>query len=181
MDRHNRPYKCDFINCAHTTGFGSKGELKRHIDGVHKQPNLSCPVAGCLYSCSRKDNLRDHMNRRHQDRIHERPSTLERDFNSPARNQDISHTDTNRMESPVGVTVREPRKRKRTHEGALSLRSVRSANGEFHGLQEENEKLRRKIEALERKLEASECELESSRKKEETLFEVIRKFTQHSN
>jgi len=47
-------------------------------------------------------------------------------------------------------------------------------NEELRGFQEENKKLRRKIGALER-------ELELSKKREETLFDVIRKYTEQSN
>lgn len=177
MDRHNRPYKCEFADCPHTKGFGSRGELKRHMNSVHNRLNLPCPVPACSYSCARKDNLQDHVNRQHKDRMPEDPATLLGDRNSPAGDQDILNSNFSRRASPadqVDVTVHSTRKRRRIQEGTLSLENAGSASEELRGLQEENEKLRRKVGALER-------ELEVSRKREETLFEVIRKYTKQSN
>lgn len=173
MDRHNRPYKCESANCLHTKGFGSKGELKRHINSVHKQTNLLCPVADCSYSCARKDNLQDHINRQHKDRIPEDPATPQGDRNSPPGNQDIPSSDFSRQASPadrVDVTVRSARKRRRMPDNTMSPENADSANEELHGLRKENKRLRQENGALKR-------ELELSKKKEETLFDVIRKCT----
>ncbi|CAI6326307.1 unnamed protein product [Periconia digitata] len=92
MDRHTRPYKCAITNCsAHSEGFGSKGELRRHENSVHPQPSsfssssgykkFYCPVPSCPRSYasglsgtssrnrpfSRKDNRQNHISRKHRD------------------------------------------------------------------------------------------------------------------
>jgi hypothetical protein len=156
MDRHNRPYMCESANCRYTKGFGSRGELKRHINSVHKQTNLFCSVTGCSYSCPRKDNLQDHINRRHKDHILEHPATPQGDRNSPAGNQDIPSSDFSRQASPadqVDVTVRSARKRRRMPDYTMSLENAGSTNEELYGLREENKKLRQENGALERELE----------------------------
>lgn len=171
MDQHNRPYKCGFADCPFTTkGFGSEGELRRHVNSVHKRLNVPCPVPGCSYSCARKDNLQGHIKRRHKDRIPEDSATLQGSRNSPAGYQDI---DLSRKASPadrVDVAGHGTRKRRHSQEGASSSQGVGSVN-ELREVQEENKKLKRKVETLER-------ELELSKKREETLFDVIRKYTE---
>jgi hypothetical protein len=178
MDRHNRPYKCESANCSHKGGFGSKGELKRHITSKHtskdEQPKFICPVPDCSYSCARKDHLRDHTNRQHKERTPEELATLEANRNSPAGIQNIPDPAPSSRESPadqVDVTVRSARKRRRMPDRSLSPENTDSANEDLHGLQEENKRLRRENEALVR-------EVESYKKREETLFDVIRKYTQ---
>ena len=190
MDQHNRPYKCKSDNCLHTKGFGSKGELKRHTESVHEKTNLFCPVAYCLYSCPRKDNLQDHMNRQHKHRILEHSATPQEDCNSPAGDQDIPSSDFNRQASLAGqvdVTVRSARKRRRAPDRTSSSENADSANEELHGLREEIKKLRRENEELygireenkklKQEIESLKREHEPCKAREENLFEVIRKWT----
>lgn len=78
MDKHERPYRCTIDGCDHTQGFTSKGDLLRHERIVNKlhsgQHNvLFCDEPGCARgpggsanaSFSRKDNLADHIRRKH--------------------------------------------------------------------------------------------------------------------
>jgi polyhydroxyalkanoate synthesis regulator phasin len=87
MKKHDRPYKCTSANCAHLKGFGSKGDLERHKITKHKQlvsteaaasPKhpFYCPEPNCNRSSSptnkpfaRKDNLTDHMRRKHKNNL----------------------------------------------------------------------------------------------------------------
>lgn len=77
-DRHEKPYECHIASCDRfKKGFGSKGELKRHINSKHPQSSASaeapseellCPILGCPRSdqpFSRKDNRDDHLKRKH--------------------------------------------------------------------------------------------------------------------
>jgi len=63
---HERPHKCVTIGCQ-SEGFSSRSELKRHIDARHTVQNLFCTIPGCGQKkrFNRKDNLEDHVRRKH--------------------------------------------------------------------------------------------------------------------
>lgn len=156
MDRHNRPYRCEEVGCHVTRGFGSKGELTRHINSVHEKRVRQCPEPGCSYSCPRKDNLQEHITRIHRNRIPEQPDTLQGVRIFPTGDQSLSISDFSGRASPanqVDVTVRGTRKRRRGLEPALSLENTDSVNEDRRDLQEEIEDLRRKLVAAEREIE----------------------------
>jgi hypothetical protein len=70
--KHDRPHKCPITGCT-SEGFGTKVDLDRHLKAVHQDHHLFCPVEGCnraetapvKKSFHRRDNLDDHVRRRH--------------------------------------------------------------------------------------------------------------------
>lgn len=193
MDRHSRPYKCAVVGCAHQNGFGSQGDLKRHENSVHKQSNLFCPVPGCSRSSlssndkpfSREDNLQDHIKRQHKDLPPKHVAGPQGGGNSLAGNQDVVNPNLSRQASPAGEVderVRGTRKRRRLWARTMSSENPDSAKEDPHELEEENNKLRKRIWDLEHELKLSkeraeklECDLEFSKKMAETLVDVIGK------
>lgn len=75
MDRHDRPYKCLNVACTLNPGFTYPGGLVRHEKEVHKMHASTrrslrlCPFPRCSRSSgsgfTRKENLDDHIRRRH--------------------------------------------------------------------------------------------------------------------
>jgi hypothetical protein len=76
---HDRPHKCVTIGCK-SEGYSSQSELKRHIDAKHTVQNLYCTIPGCSQKkrFNRKDNLNEHIRRKHPE--FEKPTTA-----SPSR------------------------------------------------------------------------------------------------
>lgn len=75
MDKHDRPYKCNFQGCEKLQGFTYSGGLLRHEREVHKmhggtKKSLFCPFADCKRSSgsgfTRKENLAEHIRRVHR-------------------------------------------------------------------------------------------------------------------
>ncbi|PMD21493.1 hypothetical protein NA56DRAFT_572356 [Hyaloscypha hepaticicola] len=83
-NKHERPYKCTIDGCTRPEGFATKGDQLRHERTVHKAPNnlvgmevstnpsLFCDEPNCprgpgtgISGFNRRDNLLDHMRRRH--------------------------------------------------------------------------------------------------------------------
>ncbi|KAH7081014.1 hypothetical protein FB567DRAFT_117956 [Paraphoma chrysanthemicola] len=70
MDKHDRPYKCDFIGCERLQGFTYSGGLLRHqreVHGLHggtRKP-LVCPFHDCKRSLGfgfmQRENLAEHI------------------------------------------------------------------------------------------------------------------------
>jgi hypothetical protein len=77
MDKHERPYRCTNNECNNVRGFTSKGDLKRHNRNAHKfysgqasmlfcdEPDCPRGPGGGTAGFNRKDNLADHMRRKH--------------------------------------------------------------------------------------------------------------------
>ncbi|KAI9802680.1 MAG: hypothetical protein M1825_002702 [Sarcosagium campestre] len=77
VDTHDRPYKCMDSICSNLPGFTYPGGLQRHQKEVHHLHGgppkaLLCPHRSCTRSTgpsfSRKENLNEHLRRRHQPR-----------------------------------------------------------------------------------------------------------------
>ncbi|KAH8725915.1 hypothetical protein GQ44DRAFT_615096 [Phaeosphaeriaceae sp. PMI808] len=75
MDKHDRPYKCNFKGCEKLQGFTYSGGLLRHEREVHKlhggtKKSLFCPFNDCKRSSgagfTRKENLAEHVRRVHR-------------------------------------------------------------------------------------------------------------------
>lgn len=169
MDRrHDRPYRCQYPGCSHQRGFGSKGELTRHINSVHKRTKISCPVEGCSYACPRKDNLQDHIVRQHKDIVPEHSLALNTIRGSPSIGQDAFSSELLGQENnPANeVTMNVHNANEQGHEPEVQD----PASGDIRELQEENRRLKSEMEALKK-------ELESSKEKEQTLFKIIKTYT----
>ncbi|KAL7270648.1 hypothetical protein RUND412_006637 [Rhizina undulata] len=71
--RYDRKFACPHENCRyHKKRWATQKDLERHISSVHTDPvrHIMCGVAGCSKTCSRQDNMRDHMKRKHfKDRL----------------------------------------------------------------------------------------------------------------
>jgi hypothetical protein len=172
MDRqHNRPYRCEEQGCKNYRSYGSKGELKRHVDRVHKQIQHPCPVAGCSYACSRKDNLRDHVNRQHRHEFSKQAPVSQEARSSPSAERiDVVATSVEHMAPTVEVeerpSVSRTRKRRRGSGGSSSPSRTHSQSDDQHDLVEENKRLRKENEGLKR-------ELELAKKRESTFFTLF--------
>jgi hypothetical protein len=72
MDVHGRPYKCRHKGCAKLLGFTYPGGLSSHEKEVHSvgregvTDKYKCPAPGCLKTCSRKENINEHVRRVHK-------------------------------------------------------------------------------------------------------------------
>jgi hypothetical protein len=76
MDKHERPYICREPECEMISGFTYSGGLLRHEREVHKKHGgprkpYFCPHANCKRSAgsgfTRRENLKEHMRRVHND------------------------------------------------------------------------------------------------------------------
>jgi hypothetical protein len=107
MDRHERPYKCDHPNCQNTQGFTYSGGLMRHQREVHRwhqttKSRLFCPFDDCLRNSSgegfsRKENLEEHVRRRHGGRAP--PSTHDQSSDAPSKKRKRSTTSHSQLET----------------------------------------------------------------------------------
>lgn len=105
MDKHERPYKCNEPTCEQNPGFTYSGGLLRHMREVHKKgvgPTrrpLYCPHANCIRSTgegfTRRENLEEHLRRRHSYTGH---------YSPPPQSSDSNHEETGEQ----------PRKRRKT-------------------------------------------------------------------
>jgi hypothetical protein len=77
MDKHDRPYNCNFDGCEKVQGFTSKSGLNRHEREVHKMKVKSkegflCPFQDCNRSFgagfTRKENHAEHIRRVHRNK-----------------------------------------------------------------------------------------------------------------
>ncbi|OAL44676.1 hypothetical protein IQ07DRAFT_648893 [Pyrenochaeta sp. DS3sAY3a] len=170
MDRqHNRPYRCEEQGCTNSRSYGSKGELKRHVDRVHKQIQHPCPVAGCSYACSRKDNLRDHVKRQHRNEFSTQAPILQGTrSSSSAERIDVVATSVEHVAPTAeeGLHVLKARKCRRGSGSSSSPSRTGSQSEDQHDLVEENKRLRRENEGLKR-------ELELAKKRESTFFTLF--------
>lgn len=92
MDKHERPYKCNEPTCEQNPGFTYSGGLLRHMREVHKKgvgPTrrpLYCPHANCIRSTgegfTRRENLEEHLRRRHSYTGHYSPPPQSSDSNN---------------------------------------------------------------------------------------------------
>lgn len=92
MDKHERPYKCSEPTCEQNPGFTYSGGLLRHMREVHKKgvgptrKPLYCPHANCIRSTgegfTRRENLEEHLRRRHSYTGHYSPPPQSLDSNN---------------------------------------------------------------------------------------------------
>lgn len=92
MDKHERPYKCNEPTCEQNPGFTYSGGLLRHMREVHKKGvgparrPLYCPHANCIRSTgegfTRRENLEEHLRRRHSYTGHYSPPPQSSDSNN---------------------------------------------------------------------------------------------------
>lgn len=114
MDKHERPYKCPDPACEKIQGFTYSGGLLRHEREVHKKNAATKKLLFCHFSnCNRhtghgftrKENLNEHLRRRHNQGPHDE---------TPASNGPLSPDARQELQfmeqlSPPSI----PRKRKR--------------------------------------------------------------------
>jgi hypothetical protein len=93
MDKHDRPYKCHEPGCDKVQGFTYSGGLLRHQREVHKKNkssgrDLYCQYPTCNRSNSqpftRKENLIEHIRRRHVPEGAPASHALQSGFATPA-------------------------------------------------------------------------------------------------
>jgi hypothetical protein len=61
---------CKWEGCKYEGSFRRVADLLRHIRTVHISPgSYTCPVAGCLKSFNRRDNLEAHVQRIHKKNV----------------------------------------------------------------------------------------------------------------
>lgn len=97
-----------------TKGFGSAGDLKRHLRSIHGQGahSLVCPIAGCKRSqrgFSRRDNLSEYLKRVHKvgkDTVPEMTISLDEDFGTVA--EEVAMVAVNTMETSANVEEKQP-------------------------------------------------------------------------
>ncbi|KIW68341.1 hypothetical protein PV04_04294 [Phialophora macrospora] len=82
MDRHEKPYKCQEPGCESRIGFSYSGGLLRHQSEIHKMhlpQTVFCPYPDCNRSSgtgfTRRQNLEEHIRRRHSERRSESSSS----------------------------------------------------------------------------------------------------------
>ncbi|KAF2688380.1 hypothetical protein K458DRAFT_292580 [Lentithecium fluviatile CBS 122367] len=107
MDKHDRPYKCLAEPCTNTSGFATKGELKRHNESKHADQGYYCTHPGCSRSpwsnnpFKRKDNLKQHMKLMHDTLMDQTPTHVQAGSTSLVQHQHAAayglnaHTPTN--------------------------------------------------------------------------------------
>ncbi|KAH0565462.1 hypothetical protein GP486_001143 [Trichoglossum hirsutum] len=136
MDKHDRPYKCMVPTCSQLRGFTYENGLKKHEREVHKlhmEPGdgLYCPHPNCVRSegrakpFGRKENLDDHLRRKHKD--FQRQAAADR----PLAPKPVERKRA-RVENPQGGNLGE----------------------EKEELREELKRLRASVEILQRKLDS---------------------------
>ncbi|PVI05156.1 hypothetical protein DM02DRAFT_668617 [Periconia macrospinosa] len=169
MDQHDRPFKCDVTDCTHIDGFSTRGELKRHVNSLHKKGTIYCTVPTCPRSSSsggnnpfsRKDNLQDHMIRKHPN--HRSPTKTadmkEGSGDAPDDDKEMEEHESSGSKSAFGSGAEQPfrgtRKRRRFMKREPS--SAESNNGglndELRELREENKILKRELELYKKMVE----------------------------
>ena len=177
MDKHERPYRCTIDGCDMARGFASKGELKRHIRTVHKLlsgrtgmlfcDERDCPrgPGGGITGFRRKDNLADHMRRKHR-----RTSTVSARVTSSVGNANaVLLTDVD-LESPgcmdVDLAALPQKNRKRI--------PATGTSSQIEGLGDREEmNLRRELERMRRAERDMGNELTRRKRREEELIREL--------
>ncbi|KAF2792109.1 hypothetical protein K505DRAFT_308235 [Melanomma pulvis-pyrius CBS 109.77] len=191
MNKHNRPFNCDATDCTHLNGFSTKGLLERHKRAKHIQilphgavtkPNSKfyCRVPSCDRSSSspsnkpftRKDNRDDHIKRKHPDLpLPPRADVLSGSLLAENSQYPLT-SDRSGRDNPAEqehAAMSSTGKRRRLEERISFPESTGFANEDCCGHREETEQLRKKVKDLEH-------ELASSKKREDTLFDIIREY-----
>jgi hypothetical protein len=166
---HTRPYRCSTEGCPSTSqGFGSKFELERHTNTVHRQQNIFCPVAGCnraedairKQSFHRADNLTDHLQRRHPNfaspgaKLHLATPSAESPLSHQKRNEGVTGSAGKRKRRlSVSRDDLEPWSRVKSLETELERRDVieQDLRSEVKRLQVETETLMKIVANLTQK------------------------------
>lgn len=192
MNKHNRPFNCDATDCTRLNGFSTRALLERHKNAKHRQifphdavtkPNnifCYCPVPRCDRSSSlptnkpftRKDNQDDHIKRKHQYLPLSQPADVLSGSILTDNSQYPLNSDWTGLGNPAGqlyATIPSTGKRRRLGERMLLTENTGFTNEDCCSHREETEGLRKKVKDLEH-------ELASSKKREETLFDIIREY-----
>ncbi|KAF2844280.1 hypothetical protein T440DRAFT_462299 [Plenodomus tracheiphilus IPT5] len=132
MDKHDRPYRCNFDGCDKSQGFTYGGGLLRHEREVHNMHGgaknlLHCPYRDCKRSSgagfSRKDNLMEHLRR--------------------------VHRETSKAADRHGSTIQISPKRKRRSNSGLSDRGNDEMRAEIKRLRQEKEETDSRLREIE--------------------------------
>ncbi|OJJ43583.1 hypothetical protein ASPZODRAFT_28239 [Penicilliopsis zonata CBS 506.65] len=68
VPRQPAVFRCKWEGCRYSGSFNRIGDLLRHVRNIHVCPrSYPCPVQSCGEIFNRKDNLQEHMRRRHCD------------------------------------------------------------------------------------------------------------------
>lgn len=150
MDKHDRPYHCNYPSCAKLQGFTYSGGLLRHereVHGKHGGPKaqLMCPYDDCKRHSgkgfTRKENLNEHIRRVHQSKDSQSQSiALRRDTADVMPGAEESETPASRFSENVDPDdPNSPmQKRRRFHLPT----SERSASEDVEDLKQEVQRLR---------------------------------------
>jgi hypothetical protein len=188
MDKHDRPYVCKIDGCNHRQGFTSNGDLLRHQQVVHKfdsgqhrllfcdEPNCARgPKGGPDVGFSRKDNLADHIRRKHRQsspasRVPARVEAANDTIQSEAEMESPQHTDG----EPVMLL---PRKRRRISGMGMNSENADRGDGEMIYLRNELTKMTQRVEELTKELKEAQ---KKNEEKTETLVGIIERLVQQS-
>lgn len=158
MDKHERPYKCPDPACEKIQGFTYSGGLLRHEREVHKKnvatkKLLFCPFSNCNrhtgHGFTRKENLNEHMRRRHNQGSHDEALSTGGPF-SPDAQHELQFTE---QPSPPSML----RKRKREEDAEVQVRSSlykiqRHDSTDSEDLRDQITQLRREADIKERRM-----------------------------
>lgn len=206
-NKHERPYKCTVNGCTRTQGFASKGDQIRHERTVHKalysrfstkgstsnetlhfcdEPNCARGPRNENSGFNRRDNLMDHMRRRHGRVLASSRVSVRRtggvngatslDSQSPA----VLPLEEHQMSSSVAM----PGKQKRTSTQPLDI-SEEERNTRKKPRQEDraaNVDTQRMLseDALTREVEKLRKELEKAQNEKDVLIGIIDRLTKGS-
>lgn len=162
MDKHERPYKCPDPACEKIQGFTYSGGLLRHEREVHKKnvatkKLLFCPISNCNrhtgHGFTRKENLNEHMRRRHNDGSHDETQVSVNSL-SPDAQQVLQFT---AQSSPPSMLRKRKREEPETPTGSSSLYKIqRHDSTDSEDLREQIAKLKNEAEVKERRMQQLE-------------------------
>jgi hypothetical protein len=203
MDKHERPYRCTIDGCDHAQGFTSKGDLSRHERIVHKLRSaqgslLFCdepdcargPGGGTNAGFSRKDNLADHMLRKHGRTSTASSCVLGRVGNAnDTILPDVSLESLRRVDEEAVTSLQ--RKRRRISEIDLSSQNADRGDGEEIYLRSELKRMgqverdmKNELTKMTQRVEELTKELKEAQKrheeKTETLVGIIERLARQS-
>ena len=156
MDQHDRPYRCRNPDCKVLEGFTYPGGLYRHDKEVHGKDNgansgFTCDYPDCQRrdkKFTRKENLKDHIRRRHG-----RDQLLQRSAKMRERNDgdDVLGTEIPASGCPTfGVEI-DPAAQLSRYRHVTTISDISNfdhLSGTGARLQEENARLREEIALL---------------------------------
>lgn len=205
QNKHERPYKCTISSCTRTQGFTSKSDQIRHERTVHKTLHGGIGMQGStsnetLFFCdelnckrgpgnenfgfTRKDNLMDHVRRRHGGVLASSRASLRRGEGASGatmlENQSLAASSPGERQMNSLVAVPGRQKRTATEvSGTLAeeTNASKKLRQEDHGSYVDTERTPRE-KALTQEVEKLKKALEKEQEQNERLISIIDRLTQ---